>query len=319
MENIAVNKRNKSFGHRCRKLLSELGMFLILLVLPIVTIWISLYHLQNILLEKAQEKSLDEMAEMTAHMLRLSEPESYYQEAIRKMADSFRWAENIEDVARISTSENLELALFDSNGKRLEWPVGENLQKIRSSEQYLSVLKRIAANPENVLTKDEENKCGVYSGNSMTVKTIAANPNTLINFQGIGLSKMGSWFKVYFSKRNEEGKFIEGDLLAWLHLNKLEKYSLANKAINTMQRLTSPDYTFSYIDLNNQTEMKVSRGREFINHLEKFLASNSLKSGFIYKNELFSINDTSDGLRLICSKPTADQSFLHAFLPFLPL
>lgn len=306
MENIAVNKRNKSFGHRCRKLLSELGMFLILLVLPIVTIWISLYHLQNILLEKAQEKSLDEMAEMTAHMLRLSEPESYYQEAIRKMADSFRWAENIEDVARISTSENLELALFDSNGKRLEWPVGENLQKIRSSEQYLSVLKRVAANPENVLTKDEENKCGVYSGNSMTVKTIAANPNTLINFQGIGLSKMGSWFKVYFSKRNEEGKFIEGDLLAWLHLNKLEKYSLANKAINTMQRLTSPDYTFSYIDLNNQTEMKVSRGREFINHLEKFLASNSLKSGFIYKNELFSINDTSNGLRLICSKPSPE-------------
>ncbi len=306
MDDRAVNKRNKSFGHRCRKLLSELGLFLILLVLPIFTIWITLYHVQSNLHKEAQEKALAEMAEMTSHMLRLSEPESYYQEAIRKLADSFRWAEKPEDVARISTSENLELALFDPDGKRLDWPAGENIQKKRSSEQYLSVLKRVAANPENILTKDEENRCSGYSGNSMTVKTIAANPNTLINFQGIGLSKMGCWFKVYFSKRNEEGKFTEGDLLAWLHLNKLERYSLANKAINTMQKLTGPEYTFSYIDLNNQNEIKLSRGREFLNHVEKFLSSSSLKSSFIYKDELFSINDTSDGLRLICSKPSPD-------------
>lgn len=314
-------------GHRCRKLFSELGLFLILLVLPILTIWITLYHVQSNLHKEAQEKALAEMAEMTAHMLRLSEPESYYQEAIRKLADSFRWAENPEDVSRISTSENLELALFDSDGKRLAWPVGENMQKIRSSEQYLSVLKRVAANPENILTKDEENRCSGYSGNAMTVKTIAANPNTLINFQGIGLSKMGCWFKVYFSKRNEEGKYTEGDLLAWLHLNKLERYSLANKAINTMQRLTGPEYTFSYIDLNNQTEIKISRGREFLNHVEKFLSSSSLKSSFIYKDELFSITDTSDGLRLICSKPSPEplplianfNKFLYILIPTMLL
>ncbi|MBP5468046.1 MAG: hypothetical protein J6Z11_02230 [Candidatus Riflebacteria bacterium] len=53
---------NQNFIHKCRKFISELGLFVILLFLPAFTIWVSFYFIQKNLLEDAQVESLDEMS-----------------------------------------------------------------------------------------------------------------------------------------------------------------------------------------------------------------------------------------------------------------
>ena len=298
------NNRNNSFLHKCRKSLSELGLFLILLVLPALTIWISLYHVQNELLKDAREEALADMAEMTSHMLRLAEPETYYQESLRNLAESFKWVDDIEEISRISNKEILELALFDENGVRLKWPVGENLTKIKTSQSYLAAIKRFAENPGTKPTDSEKTAAIGYSGNESTLAILSASPNTLINFQGIGLRKMGGWFKVQFKSNELANIKRTGDLFAWLNLEKLDKYALADKTINTMQKLTNSEFTFSYIDLKNLSTNRCSRGRKFKYAIADILSANSLKSSFIYNDELFSINDTKEGIRLICSRPS---------------
>ena len=298
------SKSNKSFLHKIRNFLSELGLFLILLFLPIITIWIAFYNIQQTILENSRKQCLNEMAEMTAHMLRLTEPETYYQESLRRLSESFKWAEDINEVKRIGTKEVLDLALFDENGNRLKWPANENLVKTKISQDYIKALKSITENLESSLSQDYQKISLNYSGNSTTISSLAATPNSLVNFQGVGLRKMGGWFKVQLPPVNGSNVKRMGDLLAWLDLEKVDKYSLAEKTIDTMQRLTSPIYTFSFLDLKNVSKHSSSNKKRLKPSSTKILSSNSLKSGFIYENELFSLNDSKEGIRLICSRPS---------------
>ena len=299
-------KSNKPFLNKLRKFLSELGLFLILLFLPIITIWIAFYNIQQTLLEHSRKLCLDEMSEMTAHMLRLTEPETYYQESLRRLSESFKWVEDLNEVNRIGTKEVLDLALFDEKGNRLKWPANENLVKTKISQDYIKALNHIADNPGSVLSQEYQKISLNYSGNSTTMSSLAASPNSLVNFQGVGLRKMGGWFKVQLPSLNGSNVKRMGDLLAWVDLEKIDKYSLAAKTINTMQRLTEPIYTFSFLDLKDISKHSSSKGRKLKQSSTIILSSNSLKSGFLYENELFSLNDTQEGIRLICSRPSPE-------------
>lgn len=319
------SKSNKSFLRKIRKFLSEFGLFLILLFLPIITLWIAFYNIQQTFLENSRKQSLDEMAEMCAHMLRLTEPETYYQESLRRLSESFKWAEDLSDVKRIGTKDILELALFDENGTRLKWPANENLVKTKISQDYIKALKRISDNLESTTNPDYQKISLNYSGNSTTMSSLAASPNSLVNFQGVGLRKMGGWFKVPLPPKEGSNVKRMGDLLAWLDLEKIDKYSLATKAIETMQRLTTSDYTFSYLDLKNISKHLSSNGKHLKQSSTIILSSNSLKSGFIYENELISLSDTQEGIRLICSRPSPEpinllknyNKLLYIFIPVI--
>ncbi len=314
----------KSFFNKYSESISGLVTFFILVILPSITIWVSFYYIQKNLQEDSINETLSEMSEITAHMLRKTEPESYYQDAIQRLADSFKWVESIDEVSRIENKDLLEFALFDENGTRLKWPAGENLVKTKFSQDYLKAIKRFSVSPEASPTPEERNAAIGYSGNEMTLSIIAASPNTLINFQGIGLRKMGGWFKVRFTTENKEKT---GDLLAWLNMEKLDKYNLADRTIKSMQKLTKPEYTFSYIDLKQPASNKSSRGRKLKKSATLLLSENSLKYNFVYENELFAINDTQDGIRLICSRPCPKppsllknyNNFLLIFIPVIIL
>lgn len=293
---------NKSIINKLRWFLDELGLFFILVVLPVISIWMSLYHIQNNLLVDAQNDTLSDMSEMTAHMIKSTEPETYYQDSLRRLSESFKWVANIDEIQRIGNKDTLELALFDDNGERLPWPANEKLLKAKFSKDYLKLLKKLSSNPGEVLTRDERNTSIGYSGNEMTAAAIADSPNTLINLQGIGLQKMGGWFKVELPFDHSKKTKRFGDLIAWLNLEKLDRYSLAEKSIKAMEKRTNSKYTFSYIDLKKIDINKSSRGKKIKKDFLNIISSKDLKSNFIYENDLFSINDTQDGLRLICSR-----------------
>lgn len=321
---LTAKDGNQNFLHKCRKFISELGLFLILLFLPTLSIWVSFYFIQKNLVEDSINDSLDEMSEITAHMLRKTEPETYYQESLRRLSESFKWVETLDEVSRIENKDLLDLALFDENGVRLKWPANENLIKTKFSQDYLKALKRFSVTPGATPTSEERKAAIGYSGNEMTLTTIAGSPNTLISFQGVGLRKMGGWFKVQFNPQNYEGEKVYGDLIAWLNLEKLDKHTLAERTIKAMQKLTKADYTFSFIDLNNPNINKSSLNRKFKPEIAKLLSSNSLKSNFVYKDELFAISDTQEGIRLICSRPIQKNIHLlnnynRCLMLFLPV
>ena len=329
----------KSILNLTRKFFSKLGILLILLVLPALTIWTSLFFIQRNLLRDSRIKALNEMAEMTANMLRKAEPETFYQESLRDLCEKFKWVNNdISEVQRIGNKDILELALFDENGERLKWPVGENITKIKPSQSYLAALRRFAENPGTTPTHAERSVAIGYSGNEVTLSSLSSSPNTLVNFQGIGLRKMGGWYKIQIGNEetaisntaSDPSNKVTGKtayLIAWLNLEKLDKFSLAEQTIKYMQSKTSPEYTFSYIDLKSNKVNKSSFGRQFKPEVIDILVSKSLKSGFIFQNELFSINDTQEGIRLICSRPSPKplpllkdfNNILSVFIPFVIL
>ncbi len=310
--------RRSGFFKAWREPLGSFVFFFFLLVLPVVTAWLSCETIQANLEREQQQQSLDEMAEMTAHMARLANPETYFQEALRRLNDSFRWASETADIGRISRPEILELFLFDAAGNRLNWPAGEPLTKKKISEDYLRLLLEIRRNPGASLTRRDQSVATSFSGNYSTVGNLARNPETLVNFQGIGLRKYGAWFET----RLPGGK--EGYLLAWMHPESISRYQLAEEAIRKIQKLAGKTFVFAWIDLNDMLNNSCSAGRRLQEVGLRLLAAEGLKSGFKLANELFAINDTPEGIRLVCARqmplpPPFLQTFFNLLRTVLPV
>lgn len=290
-------KTEGNFFAAWRAPFGSLVFFFFLLILPLITAWLTCSSIQENLEKDQQQQSLDEMAEMTAHMARLANPETYFQETLRRLSDSFRWASETNDISRISTPEILELYLFDEAGSRLPWPAGETGKK-KVSEDYLRILRALRRSPGIQLSKRDQAIAATFSGNCITASSLARSPETLVNFQGIGLRKFGAWFET----RLPGGK--EGYLVAWLNPDKIDRYHLAEQAISKIHRLAGDEYTFAWIDLNNIARNSCTGHHRFQEVGMRLLSTEGLKSGFRIAGELFSINDTPEGIRLICGRHT---------------
>jgi len=274
----------------------SLVFFFVLVLLPALTIGLTLSMVQNNLAQDQEQQNLDEMAEMTAHMARLANPDTYYQESLRRMCDSFRWASSTEEIERPAEKEIIELFLFDSSGVRLAWPEGES-SKRKMSEDYIQILLRLRKDPNSSLTRREQNIAATFSGNQATVHSLARSPETLISFQGLGMRRYGAWFELRLP-----GNMGEGHLIAWLNTEKISRYQLADNAIRKISQLAGNKYIFAWMDLNNPDLNVVTGGLKIRPESKKLLATEGLKSGFRLNDELVAISDTPEGIRLIGSR-----------------
>ena len=283
--------------------------YFFLLILPITTVWLTCSMIQSNLEAEQQRQALDEMAEMTAHMARLANPETYFQEALRRLNDSFRWASEPAEISRFSDPETLELYLFDADGKRLAWPAEEPQTRRKISEDYLRLLIDMRQKQGSALSKRDQNIAATFSGNFATVSSLCRSPETLVNFQGVGLRRFGAWFDTRLPENRE------GYLLAWVNPEKIDRYQLAQQAIQKIQNLAGNDFSFAWIDLNNINNNSCTGGRRFQDRGLRLLAADGLKSGFKIDDELFSINDTPEGIRLICARflPSPPPVMEHFF------
>ncbi len=270
--------------------------FFFLLILPVTTIWLTCSTVQSNLEADQQQQCLDEMAEMTAHMTRLADPETYFQEALRRMNDSFRWASEPAEISRLSDPETLELYLFDEDGKRLAWPPEETQTRRKISEDYLKLLVRARQKQGAALSRTEQNLAATFAGSCSTVGSLARSPDTLVNFQGIGLRRLGAWFDTRLPGNHG------GYLLAWVDPDRINRYQLAEQAVHKIQNLAGNDFSFAWVDLNNTGNNGCTRGRRFHSQGLRIITADGLKSSFQIGDELFSINDTPEGIRLVCSR-----------------
>lgn len=296
----------------------SLVFFFFLIILPVITAWLACTSIQDNLEKDQQKQTLDEMAEMTAHMARLTNPETYFQDSLRRLSDSFRWASATEEIHRPFSSDVLELFLFDSYGNRIAWP-GKQSGKKKISEDYLKALVNLHKNPATQLNKREQSNAAMFSGNFATIRSLANSPETLVSFQGIGLRRLGAWFDLKLP-----GKTGNGYLLAWLHLDNLSRYQLAEQAIHKIQRLAGKDYIFSWIDLNDPLKHKCTQRKRLGEVGLRLLANEGLKSGFRVATELFALTDTPEGIRLICSRslptpPNVLTTYFNLLRTILPV
>ncbi|MDD3146526.1 MAG: hypothetical protein PHD82_04435, partial [Candidatus Riflebacteria bacterium] len=206
-----LKKREGRILNTWREPAGSFVFFFFLLILPVITAWLACATIQENLEVDQQRQSLDEMAEMTAHMARLANPETFFQESLRRLNDSFRWASETAEVKRFSTPEILELFLYDDSGRRIAWPEDEPLAKRKISEDYLRMLLELRQNPGRSLNRKDQSVATSFSGNFATAGSLARSLETLVNFQGIGLRKFGAWFETRLPGNRE------GHLIAWLH------------------------------------------------------------------------------------------------------
>lgn len=313
-----VAESDKLIVHTRYASLHSLVFFFFLLFLPLTTTWLVLSSIQDNLERDQQRQSLDEMAEMTAHMARLANHETYFQETLRRISDSFRWAMTIDDILCPFNSEVVEIFLFDKTGKRLPWP-NKNASKRKISEDYINVLSSLRHQPGISLSRRDQSIATAFSGNYATAHSLARSPETMVNFQGLGLRKYGIWLEPKLPEA-----LGDGHLLAWLNPDKIDRYELAKKAVSKIQRLAGKDFIFAWLDLNNPEKSGCGGGFRLKTEGRQMLSKEGLKSAFRFDSELFAINDTPEGIRLICSRhlpppPPIKEFYISILRTILPV
>lgn len=298
----------------------NLFFFFFLVILPLGTLYFAFSQVQEKIISEKERSTLDDMAEITAHMQRLADPQSFFQEKLHRLSESFRWVFDANEVNDFGYAEASELYLFDSEGKRIDWEFGEN-SKIRISEDYLKLLRRGEKEYGRLLSRREQAIAASFSGNSATVYSLSKAPETLVNFQGLGLRKFGAWFKPRLS-----GHKI-GFLLAFIDPDKVSNFHLAERAIRKIQRLAGKDFRFAWIDLNEPANNSCTGGLKLKEEGRRLLSLSGLKSGFKHEETLFSVSDTPEGIRLVCFRDLPKppeimdnyRSFLYTIIPVLIL
>ena len=208
--------------------------------------------------------------------------------------------------------DSISIYLFDQSGKRIPWQHGTKGKK-RVSQEYLKILKKIdQSNKSFSLSKRDLSIAKTFSGNSNTIYQMVKQKNTLCSFDKLGLKKFGAWFKVQFSNKET------GDLIAWIDKEKVCKHKLAQKAIDKIFSFIGKPYQFAWIDLSNPAFNGTIKGKKLSDYGLELLSNNKLKSIFSLEENLYSIADTQEGIRLICSRPPpATPSILETYFSFL--
>ncbi|GAB4271803.1 MAG: hypothetical protein Kow0029_09770 [Candidatus Rifleibacteriota bacterium] len=301
-------KNDKSDSGKLQGLVRNLAFFLFLVVLPISTLYIAFSEAQKNIESDLESSSLEEMAEITAHMSRLATPETFFQDKLRRLSESFRWASSTAEVSSIGYENAIDLFLFDDKGKRLTWAGGEKGKK-RISENYLQLLIELHQNPSKLFDKRSQSIAASFSGHSATIYSLVKNPETLVSFQGLGLRKLGAWFR----PRLKNGK--KGHLLAFIEQDKINKHHLAERAIRKIQRFAGKRFHFAWIDLKDKKFKSCTGKIKLTNAGTNLLTLQGLKSGFRFEEHLYSLTDTSEGIRLICFREIpAPPGLLETYL-----
>jgi len=291
-----ISKHTKHTTDTRHAAFHSLVFFLFLLILPVTASWLVLSSVQENLEKDGQQQCLDEMAEITAHIGRLANHETFFQESLRRLSDSFRWASSPAEIPAFFDSAAADVYLFDHEGHRIPWPDNES-GKRKISEDYMRILLNLRRTPGLSLPRRDQSIATAFSGNAATAHILSRAPETLVNFQGLGLRKYAIWLEPRLS-----WDMSSGHLLAWVYPDKVDRYLLARRAIRKISRLAGKDYVFAWLDLNNKDLHECSGQYKIKPEGLKILSTEGLKSGFRLEDELFSIYDTPEGIRLICSR-----------------
>lgn len=260
------------------------------------------------------------LSELNAHLIRLTNYNSYYTNIISKLRAAGFPNKIPENIRREISSKALTLYLFDITGKRIAWKAGSRGKK-RISEIYMKSILKLANNPETRLSQREISIASSFSGDSGTLFVLADKPRVWCNFQSSGLNRAGAWFKVAL----KDGK--QAILLAWIDLTKVNIQRIAQSSVDIMTKSTDNKYQFAWIDLYNTASNGGSNSRHIRKELLKVLTQLQLCDKLVYKNTLFSISDTKEGIRLVCATKALPPpqvlknyySIIQIFLPTLLL
>ncbi|MGM0600189.1 MAG: hypothetical protein ACQETH_10285 [Candidatus Rifleibacteriota bacterium] len=292
MENTSGSTSGKSQPKK-QSFPRSLCFFILLVLLPLMALYVALDHLQQGLEKEQKESALEEMAEITAHLTRLATPKTFFENRLRRLANDFRWAEEVNDVVFKGYKEATDLYLFNSEGKRIPWQ-GGTIGKRRISEKFLKILITLNKNPLESISNLDQTIAASFSGNSATIYSLSKTPGSLLNFQGLGLRKFGSWFKLILPNNKT------GYLLAFVDPENISKHHLAERAIRKIQNFAGDTFRFAWLDVNNPIYNSCTRNLKVSNEGEELLSLNGLKSRFSFENQLIALNDTEEGIRLVC-------------------
>lgn len=285
----------------------EVFSFIILLILPFILVWIIISSYQDKIDSEKRKQSIEEMSELTAHMFRLADPQTFLQNELYNLNKStFKW--NPEPIDKIP-APNLDLPikyfLFNDKDERIAWPNGNSsMQKM--SKEYLQLIKKIKENPNINLNKQELNSAKTFSGNSSTPQALANSPDTLINLQSFGTNKYGAYFQTDLYNG------IIGSMIVFINTKDINTLKLASNAVNFMYKqfentIYKDNYKFCWINLNDRESLTDTKNKDFSHNEYNILINSNSITDFEYEKNLYSIIDTSDGIRLVCKSPVPNS------------
>lgn len=277
--------------------------FVILFILPFLLVWAITSSYQNKIDTENKEKTQEEMSELTAHMYRLADPQTFIQHQLLNLNKNiFKWhSDDILDIQPPDIGVSADYFLFNEIGKRIAWPKGNNSIKV-ISESYMSLITKLRENPNIILTKQELTTAKMFSGSGSTPQALVNSQDTLINLQSLGTKKYGAFFRTEF----KDG--TKGSMLVFINIKDIDTAKYASNAVKYMNNqfnktLYQDKYKFCWLNLNNASDLSgVEKNSFSLNELLVLNDSNTV-TDFEYDGNLYSTIDTSEGIRLICKSP----------------
>lgn len=187
----------------------------------------------------------DDLRQMVAHIIALSEPKSSFERLIGEVANRIRWEADPQPVLDRIPSGTVRLFLFSGDGKRIRAPgftVGSNVV----SERALGLIRACASAPSRTFDDTETRFLDGFLGRAAAGKAMAENPGHLVECVSGRDMRLGGVFPIRDCRKRV--RF----LLALVDPTRIKLTELGQKALARVSRLAGDFYSFGLLDLKRR-------------------------------------------------------------------
>ncbi|MFZ2960149.1 MAG: SpoIIE family protein phosphatase [Candidatus Ozemobacteraceae bacterium] len=186
----------------------------------------------------------DNLAQMTAHLVRLSQPEARFKELIGRVCRKLSAGESTVPLLTTQPGSLLLVYGFAPQGKRIFRP-GFASNLVRTSEIFLAGLLNISEGKATTLKREDRRIVESFAGNSEVVEFLAHRPDQLLDLRSLGVNRLAGWFRVSNSRSGNI------HLLIFVDRGLISPPELVQNAIRKMHSLAPNPFSFFALDLRS--------------------------------------------------------------------
>ncbi len=277
---------------------------IVLLIVPFGGLFWGIDALERDFESRHLESTVEELSQITAHLLRLAKVETRFAEVIRNILHAVSMGEPVIPIIKKEPEGSLAIFLFDEAGKRIKSD-GFSNEYLRVSEKYFSLLQKFRNSPETKLNDSEKDMAGTFSGNFATLGILGNQPEQLHDLQNIGIKRLGGWF----SANPKNGKKVT--LLVWVDLKKISVRRLTEEAVVRLAKIAPSKFSFGWLDMEAPDKFPAFKESSLSPLTKKILLRDHLQPWFSYGNDIFHLANPSPEIRLFgkCKIPKTPREF----------
>ncbi len=219
------------------------------LVIAWVVILLPLWGIRWLVLERERIETREretclerDLEQVMANFARLAEPMSHFQDLFQRVRKRLRWETDLAPLLQDLPQGVVTFWFFSRSGERISL-AGEPVSLRNSTERCFRVLRRLAEDPEQVLSRGDESLLNTLLGSMEGARKMARRPGILVDHGPYGqVSRFAGIFPCRFPSKKK------GFFIARVDSCGIDPFSLVKKVQVRLQRLVGTRFSFGVYD-----------------------------------------------------------------------